>query len=363
LYIENDIKVCRGCSAEALPKPGLGASTGLKFPQMVDQAATGASKELERVFAWLADAPLFIDREQLGRLYDAVVRPLVEHGEVAVTFGKETTSTLGMSGEGSAGVEFSPGELLELVSKYLPSLKAKVEGKGAVEFNKEAHDQETRTITLRPIKTPQRQLLQLALHYVANHPQRILLTRSDPAFGKALGEVSAQVLEEVPRILAFIDLPGHREAEATEGLKPTMFIPMAGEFANGAIALPFKDLERDGREMAPRYTEYSTGVTAAELQTAREPYWDWFERRFNAGRALELVESCASQHGRIRWIDFRLPLSGGSRPLHLHIQPAGEFDTGTFGYRLIKRGFDHGVRLVGILKSGPDLEVLAIYEK
>jgi hypothetical protein len=43
--------------------------------------------------------------------------------------------------------------------------------------------------------------------------------------------------------------------------------------------------------------------------------------------------------------------------------PAATYDTGTFAYNFIKRGYKHGIRLVGTLKSEPDMNVLAIYEK
>jgi hypothetical protein len=75
------------------------------------------------------------------------------------------------------------------------------------------------------------------------------------------------------------------------------------------------------------------------------------------------VEAAATQHGRIHWIDYRLPLTQDGDTLHLHICPAGKYDTGVFAYNFIKRGFKHGARLVGTLKSEPDMNVLAIYEK
>ncbi|MCA9045229.1 MAG: hypothetical protein KDA69_12960, partial [Planctomycetaceae bacterium] len=74
-------------------------------------------------------------------------------------------------------------------------------------------------------------------------------------------------------------------------------------------------------------------------------------------------EKAASQHGRIRWIDFRVPISEQGDTLHLHVVPAAKYDTGVFAYNFVKRGFKHGLRLVGTLKSEPDMNVLAIYER
>jgi hypothetical protein len=75
------------------------------------------------------------------------------------------------------------------------------------------------------------------------------------------------------------------------------------------------------------------------------------------------VEEAASNNGRIRWIDYRVPVTREGDTLHLHVCPAGKYDTGVFAYNFIKRGFKHGLRLVGTLKSEPDMNVLAIYEK
>ena len=46
--------------------------------------------------------------------------------------------------------------------------------------------------------------------------------------------------------------------------------------------------------------------------------------------------------------------------MHLHLGARGKYDTGVFAYNLVNRTFKHGVRLVGTLKSEPDLNVLAI---
>jgi hypothetical protein len=49
--------------------------------------------------------------------------------------------------------------------------------------------------------------------------------------------------------------------------------------------------------------------------------------------------------------------------MHLHIDVAGKYNAGTFAYRLIRRGEGHGMRVVGSLRDGPDVNVLALYEK
>jgi hypothetical protein len=47
----------------------------------------------------------------------------------------------------------------------------------------------------------------------------------------------------------------------------------------------------------------------------------------------------------------------------LHVVGRGEFDTGVFAYNFVTRGWKYGLRVVGAIKAGPDINVLAIYEK
>lgn len=63
------------------------------------------------------------------------------------------------------------------------------------------------------------------------------------------------------------------------------------------------------------------------------------------------------------WIDYRVPLGPGMPYLHLHISGRGQYHTGTFAYQLVKRGFKHGLRIVGTMKSEPAMNVLAIFER
>jgi hypothetical protein len=58
-----------------------------------------------------------------------------------------------------------------------------------------------------------------------------------------------------------------------------------------------------------------------------------------------------------------VPLNDSVKTMHLPIEVAGKYSTGTFAYRMIRRGFGHGMRVVGALRDGPDVNVLGIYEK
>lgn len=73
-----------------------------------------------------------------------------------------------------------------------------------------------------------------------------------------------------------------------------------------------------------------------------------------------LEQSC--EIGRIGWIDFRILFNDKGDTAHLHIVPAGAYYAGTFGYNFVHRAYRYGCRIVGSLKSGNDVNVLAIYE-
>ena len=102
-----------------------------------------------------------------------------------------------------------------------------------------------------------------------------------------------------------------------------------------------------------------------DFEKNRDAYWSWFSDHWNANKAIQVIENEVGTGGRPRWIDYRVPIEGADTPhtIHLHVVAHGEFDTGVFAYNLVKRGWKHGLRVVGTLKSEPDVNVLAIYEK
>jgi hypothetical protein len=242
-----------------------------------------------------------------------------------------------------------------------PSAKSKAEGSA----KKEDATKEGQKVELLPIDTPQRQLEQLALYYCAYFHERfkIVTDTKDESWR------SPSFILDPPRALALIDLPSHAEAE-TSGKPATKLIPTAAEFENGKIELIYQRLR--GKQVDPQTGIESEGLPTypdkagtppAELKAQRAKYWAWFDKCFSAPQCMLAVEEAAGENGRIRWIDFRLPLTAAGDTLHLHVCPGGRYDTGSLAYNLIKRGFKHGIRLVGTLKSEPDMNVLAIYEK
>jgi len=96
-----------------------------------------------------------------------------------------------------------------------------------------------------------------------------------------------------------------------------------------------------------------------ELRARRKEYWSTFQKYFSSRKSMIVIEEASAEHGRINWIDFRRARDGEGSTLHLHINPAGKFDAGVFGYNFVHCADKHGMRVVGTLKSEPDMNVLA----
>ena len=193
-----------------------------------------------------------------------------------------------------------------------------------------------------------RRLIEITVHYMLNQEDRLMLVDHvlernwrDPSF-----------IEGLPRGLVFLDLP--------EG---SMLVPTAMEINSGEIKLVYEELiSKDGRELPPKYPEPEDGVSETCLLEQRKAYWSWYRENFSATKAMLKVEEL-SKNSRIRWIDYRLPIGTDGDTLHLRAWARGEYDNGVFAYNLIKRGFKHGLRLVGTIKQEPDLNLLAVFEK
>jgi len=298
---------------------------------------------------WLADAPLFIDSDLVERFYDAVVKPETLQGETTLEITEETIRRL--EGKLNLGADMTPSGFLSLIKGIFPSIKGSVDIEGSHEQSRAA----TSTITLHPIHTPQRQLIQLVLHYLVNLPGRLFLVSR--ALQKEWRE--EENIKQIPRQLVFLNLPSYKEAHEL-GIPETKIIPTAAEFTNGKIELLYNNLRAKNGENPPPYPEKGS---IEELRASRRTYWQWFDKNYSAIQAMITVEEAASRNGRIRWIDYRLPISPDGDTLHLHVCPAGNYDTGILAYNFIKRGFKHGLRLVGTLKSEPSMNVLAVYDK
>ena len=310
--------------------------------------------ELPSAFVWLADAPLFIDTEQVYSFYDAVVRPEAEEDRTTLEITEQNIDQI----RGKLGLEASVSlsQLGAILSSVFAFIKPELRGSGEGEYQRDSSEQRSITVELHPITTPQRQLEQLTLHYLVNRQERLYFVE-DPKEEKWR---DPETISQVPRELAFLDLPSQQKASKL-GLPETKLIPTAAEFENGKIETLFDKIKsRDRRTIPPEYPEKGT---AEELQDARKKYWGWFNENFSATQAMLIVEDAATKNGKLRWIDYRVPLTQNGDTLHLHVSPSGNYDTGVFAYNFVKRGYKHGLRLVGTLKSEPDMNVLAIYDK
>ena len=292
--------------------------------------------ELPSQLLWLLDSPLFIDAKQVDAFYDAVLRPDYEGTSVTLSDSITTETTFG--GKTTVGAA-------------LPWFgKAEVEVDASRSRTRE-HGQDT---TLRPISNAYRHLLSLALHY-ATQPTRDRLVIADTAGSASSSSTGNSVLDDwlsekfaiaTPRALIFLDvLPGSK------------LMPAALELVDGKVHVLIDELGKKLGGSPPVYP------TSNGDQAAKDSYFQWYIDHWNYQKALDSIEATV-QDQKISWIDFNVSLSDGRPPfLHLHLAGRGEYDTGVFGYYFITRGINYGLRIVGTLKSGMDLNVLAVFER
>jgi hypothetical protein len=321
---------------------------------------------LEANLGWLADAPLFIDGDRIDSLYDAVVHPKYKEDYVKLLVTSNEVDRINR--EFNLMGKLSLGALGAFFVGLLPT--GEISAGGKLIDEKLEGKTESQEITLRPISTPQSQLVQLTLHYLINQPERLFLLDdlSDPTSrsGDSLWD-DPKTIAGIPRELVFLNLPSREEAHE-HGILPTKLIPMTVEFENGEVEFLYEKLKK-GDEWPPVYPEgLERDLDPQQLADERRNYWYWFEESFSPRRAMLAIEEAAQGKGRIRWITYRVPLdsdgdSKRSKTLHLSISPAEKYDTGTFVYTLIRHGYEHGLRMVGTLRSEPSMNVLAIYEK
>lgn len=302
------------------------------------------TKGLGRLW-WLVDAPLFIDRDLVGRLHDAIVWP---------EFSEETRNTerfKRVSGSGELGAEaeaegeLAPPDFLKWIGPKLKA-KAKVAAKGVIARESGSTTAEGG----RVVDNPERRLNELVLEYLEEFPERVIFV--DVPGGTysnhrgILSEVQiSELLQSPPRPLVFMDI------QPRSPIFPTMI-----EMENGVFKPIFETLDPKllkGLNPAPKYDDDSS---------KRKEYWAAIEQNFKSRIAMEEVERACSE-GRIGWIDFRLLFKQDGATAHLHIVPGGRSYAGVFAYNFIHRGHKYGCRVVGSLKSGNDVNVLAIYER
>jgi hypothetical protein len=312
-------------------------------PKPVPAKNPPAVEEPPAWLAWLADAPLFIDKHLVGSFFDATVRPTYEPTSVEVS--KEVTWETSSTLSGEATATLFPG--LSLTAGA---------GLGETHGESDGH-----VLTMVPVTNSSRELLRIVLHYHKNHSAKArgktATATQDGRIWQQLGLApedwkapSKESIEERPRMIAFLDFP--------VGSK---FIPVAIETDEGVGAVHqtlIKKLQGDDPHGPPSYSDDS----GEDAEKARAAYWKWIADRWDPMAALIAVETDTKDKGRVRWVNYRVWINDGLT-LHLNVVGHGEYDIGVFAYNLIKRGARQGLRIVGTVRSDPGLNVLAIYDK
>ena len=302
-------------------------------PPPAEPHPADSDQQLPNELLWLLDAPLFIDEFLVEAFYDAILRP-----ELDVT-ALELSS--GISNQFGGGLSF--GALVPGLGVSASAATTRTRGESA---------------EYRVVSNPYRHLLSLALHYHKNIPQRMrIATYAETKGTYQVAETDEPAwsdqsfISDVPRALLLIDLP-----------PGTKIIPAAAEVAGADVYPLFEKLREhfvtQSHTPAPPYPG-----GGPQYANERRKYWEWFSENFDETIAMVTVEKAVK--GRpLNWIAYRVALPGVGEPfLHLWVAGRGRFDTGTFAYNFVKRGFKHGLRVVGTLKSEPDLNVLAVFEK
>lgn len=322
----------------------------------VDHELVKRLQELKGL-AWISDAPMFIDDCLIEKFFDAIVRPAYEH--TSISEAKETSR----SADIKLAAELAAKGSLKIpawLPEWILPLNAELTATGTAQGSGNLSNSTSKLTQLKPIWNAERQLEELTRHYFQFHPGRLVVDlkpfdQEENGKDWTLFNATPEFFTEVPRPLAFLDLsPG------------TMIIPTAAEFEDGTVSLLYKDLVRKltTEEGGPK-REYPDGakLPPEQLKQKRQEYWSSYKDFYSSTQAMLVIEEASKRHKRIRWIDFRMPIGDEGETLHLHVIPAGKSDAGVFGYNFVRRAFKHGVRLVGTLKSEPDMNVLAIYDK
>ena len=304
------------------------------------------AKQLGKVW-WLVDAPMFIDRPLVEGLHDAIVWPeLKEQFQKKAKFSEIILAFGGKAGA-EAGVDASLPGFLSWIS---PKLEAKATLEGT--FDRKATDQKNEVVQGFRIESSERKLNELVLEYLSAFPERVLFVdvpggRYSNFRGDASQAHVDKLLEQPPRPLVFMDIA------PCSPIYPTMAEMQGGGFR--PIFLKLDEKLFTGMNPIPKYP-------ADESEEGRKKYWGAVKANFSSRVAMQQIEA-ACEEGRIGWIDFRLLFSHDSETSHLHIVPGGAYHAGIFGYNFVHRGYKYGCRIVGSLKSGNDVNVMAIYER
>lgn len=341
-------------------------------------------------FGWLVDVPLFIDEERIERLYDVAVKDVFNpHRKDPIEEEKEERSQTETDVDATAGGKVGLNSLLSQI------VQGELDAELGLSHHREREEREQTHYELSD--TPQRRLAQIVLEYYRSDREQREAENGSSDDLNEIGDYFHIVRDrstvnwdelidrglQSPRDLVVLVLPGTKEIYGDESLPgpETLLVPTAAEFEEGTVEPIYKGITRS-REMPPRYPQreltwsqlgshyeeeldgFESGEKVGnDVRSARRVYWKWFADNFDAKQTTREIEEAAEKHGDIRWIDFRLPIDEEGRTMHLHLQGREQYSTGTFAYNFVKRGFKHGLVIVGTVISEPDIDVLAVYER
>ncbi len=296
-------------------------------------------------FWFLADAPLFIDSNLVERLYNSIFRPEFEVASRTKTRGNISSQEL--SGEISGTVEGSIPTILKI------SAMSKLNNKSV---KTSSHNE---SLTETTVLSPERRLEKLINLYVYSYPDRLFWINSDLV---TISDISGKEVnwEQIDNKL---DEAGVRPLVVLDLKANSRIIPMAAEPEKGETVLLYKLLNKEldpENQTNSKYPDHGS----KNYENLSKEYWKTLHTKFNSSHAMQIVEKSTKDAGKLVWIDFRLVGFKGIEviPLHLHLSPLGKYPTGTFGYQFIRRAEKCGVRIVGTLKKGQDVNVLGIYD-
>lgn len=318
-------------------------------------------------FWFLADTPLFVDNSLVNRLYDAVFRPEVELASQSDATTSEVAAKVAGGAKATVEIQAKVPPLLTLFGLDVANAKAGLEGSLSGEGS--GRRASTGTNNYLAVKSTERNLEKIVSLYAQKYGRRLFWVGSDLTEGRSLEEPSQpQSWEDMGRELG---KPGPRPLVVLDLEKGASLMPMFGELTNGKgceLLRDFLALREKRNDDPPRPPYPRSSMPAEEQVKVRRAYWQHVLSRFDSQEVLQSIESAAgAEKARFDWIDFRalidLEKAGLVEPPHLHLMPRGEYSTGTFAYQTVRRGWRYGLRVIGTLKRGQDINVLAIYER
>jgi hypothetical protein len=300
---------------------------------------------------FVADAPLFVDARLVDQLYDAIFRP--EFEVASRTQGHTDGHSEELASEISVAKDISIPTFVKL------SATGKIGGKLTSNVG------DNRAVTEIAVQSSERKQEQLLNLYVYSYPDRLFF--ADSSLDK-LQDLSGNSLSW-NEVDAKLDTPGVRPIIIFDLHDGARIIPMFGELTSGEDVDLYRrflaEIPHDNARKVPTYPSKRKS-SQAEYEMLANEYWSAFFDVFDSQVAMQTIEKSTREGGRFDWIDYRLVQvkpGGTSIPVHLHVVGRGSYPSGTFAYQLVRRGETHGVRIVGTLKKGGDVNVLSIYER